>query len=213
MCDGKFWNMVDAIQQHASATETCLGVPKATSPDTSGIAAAVDMAKNADTVVLVVGTDLAWAAEGHDATSITFTNAQAELIDNVTSVSKRPVIILTLTATPLDISGVMNNPKVGAILHVGQPSVNTLGVGDLIFGKAVPAGRTIQTIYPEEYQNSISIFDFNMRPGPSPFARPDCTTNPCPNGTNPGRTHRFYTGTPVVPFGFGLSCKMLCQCA
>ena len=106
----------------------------------------------------------------------------------------------------------MNNPKVGAILHVGQPSVNTLGVGDLIFGKAVPAGRTIQTIYPEEYQNSISIFDFNMRPGPSPFARPDCTTNPCPNGTNPGRTHRFYTGTPVVPFGFGLSCKLL-QCA
>ena len=27
----------------------------------------------------------------------------------------------------------------------------------------------------------------------------------CPRGTNPGRTHRFYTGEPVVPFGFGLS--------
>eukprot|EP01047_Picozoa_sp_COSAG01_P107825 COSAG01_NODE_36801_length_512_cov_1.280872_1_plen_90_part_10 len=24
-------------------------------------------------------------------------------------------------------------------------------------------------------------------------------------GTNPGRTHRFYTGKPVMPFGFGLS--------
>ena len=24
-------------------------------------------------------------------------------------------------------------------------------------------------------------------------------------GTNPGRTHRFYTGTPVIEFGFGLS--------
>ena len=28
---------------------------------------------------------------------------------------------------------------------------------------------------------------------------------PCANGTNPGRTHRFYTGKAVVPFGFGLS--------
>ena len=27
----------------------------------------------------------------------------------------------------------------------------------------------------------------------------------CPRGTNPGRTHRFYNGTAVVPFGFGLS--------
>ena len=45
-----------------------------------------------------------------------------------------------------------------------------------------------------------------MRPGPSAFPRPDCRGG-CgkQNGTNPGRTHRFYSGTPVVPFGFGLS--------
>jgi hypothetical protein len=57
------------------------------------------------------------------------------------------------------------------------------------------------------YQDQISIFDFNMRPGPSTFARPDCFLNEseCPRGTNPGRTHRFFTGEPVVPFGFGLS--------
>ena len=46
-----------------------------------------------------------------------------------------------------------------------------------------------------------------MRPGPSAWPRPDCPgpAAACPRGTNPGRTHRFYTGTPVVPFGFGLS--------
>merc|ERR1712054_134301 len=35
-----------------------------------------------------------------------------------------------------------------------------------------------------------------------------CTTKPassCPRGTNPGRTYKFYTGKPVMPFGFGLS--------
>ena len=39
------------------------------------------------------------------------------------------------------------------------------------------------------------MFDFGMRPGPSAW----------PPGTNPGRTYRFYTGMPVLPFGFGLS--------
>ncbi|CAE8633924.1 unnamed protein product [Polarella glacialis] len=47
-----------------------------------------------------------------------------------------------------------------------------------------------------------------MRPGPSSFARPDCTNqdpSQCPRGTNQGRTYRFYAGKLVVPFGFGLS--------
>ena len=39
------------------------------------------------------------------------------------------------------------------------------------------------------------MFDMGMRPGPSAW----------PPGTNPGRTHQFYTGTPVWPFGYGLS--------
>jgi len=40
------------------------------------------------------------------------------------------------------------------------------------------------------------------------WPRPDCTMQPpsrCPNGTNPGRTYRFYNGKAVIPFGFGLS--------
>ena len=65
------------------------------------------------------------------------------------------------------------------------------------------------------------------RPGPSVYPRPDgqgckpgtkkvpcssgtnngvCTPDvDCVMGTNRGRTHRFYTGKAVVPFGFGLS--------
>merc|ERR1719473_708855 len=114
--------------------------------------------------------------------------------------------MVTYTATPLDISAQLANPKIGAVLHVGQPSSTIIGVGALLFGKSSPAGRTVQTIYPASYADEISIFDFNMRPGPSAFPRPDCQGG-CGNvmGTNPGRTHRFYTGKAVVPFGFGLS--------
>ena len=92
---------------------------------------------------------------------------------------------------------------------MGQPSVQTRGVADVLFGHRAPGGRTIQTVYPGSYQHEISIFDFNMRPGPSVWARPDCPagtpTAECPRGTNPGRTYRFYTGDAVIPFGFGLS--------
>ena len=62
--------------------------------------------------------------------------------------AKKPVVVVTYTATPLDLTEVMANEKVGAILHVGQPSVTVVGVGELLFGKTSPAGRTVQTIYP-----------------------------------------------------------------
>merc|ERR1719191_1329569 len=109
-----------------------------------------------------------------------------------------------MTATPLDLTDVLAHPKVGAVLHLGQPSTSVFGAGDVIFGKKSPAGRTIQTVYPASYADEVSIFDFNMRPGPSAFPRPDCgkPAAQCGNGTNPGRTYRFYTGDAVVPFGF-----------
>ena len=45
----------------------------------------------------------------------------------------------------------------------------------------------IQTIYPASYADQISIFDFNMRPGPSEWARPDCPPpyQSCAKGVNP----------------------------
>lgn len=183
-------------------------IPNVLSEDQRGIPAAVDMAKAADTVVLAVGSDLSWSAEGHDAKNISFTDAQSALIAKVSAAAKKPVIVVVQTATPLDLSKVLSNPKVGAVLHLGQPSVTVLGVGEILYGDKSPAGRTIQTVYESAYQNEISIFDFGMRPGPSPFARPDCASqdvSKCPKGTNPGRTYRFYTGKPVVHFGHGLS--------
>ena len=206
-CHGKQWTALDAVAKYASKVTYAAGVPNATSNDTSQIPAAVALAKDADTVVLVLGTSLAWAREGHDATQINFTAAQQQLVDQTLAVARKPVVVLLETAVPLDISELLASPKVGAILHLGQPSVTVLGAAELLFGKVSPSGRTVQTFYRAEYQDQISIFDFNMRPGPSTFARPDCflPEPQCPRGSNPGRTHRFFTGKAVVPFGFGLS--------
>jgi beta-glucosidase-like glycosyl hydrolase len=206
-CDGNYWVLADAVTKHSSASvSVTLGVPNVLSGDTSGIAAAVAAAKDADEVILAVGTDLSWAHEEHDANNITYTDAQLSLISQVAAAAKKPVILVQYTATPLDLTAILANDKIGAVLHVGQPSSTIIGVGELLFGKVSPAGRTVQTIYPAQYADDVSIFDFNMRPGPSAFPRPDCKGG-CGSsmGTNPGRTHRFYTGKAVVPFGFGLS--------
>lgn len=179
-CDKNYWTLMDAVTKHSSATATGIaGVPNVLSEDTSGIAAAVAMAKTADEVILAVGTDLTWAHEEHDAMSITFTKAQAQLIKEVSAAAKKPVILgeytprvtvdhpmerfclvsdrllvlmtVTMTATPLDLTDVMANPKIGAVMHLGQPSVTVVGVGELLFGKTSPAGRTVQTVYNAAY--------------------------------------------------------------
>merc|ERR1719330_856196 len=140
--------------------------------------------------------------------NLTLPIGQKALVEAVSKAAIKPIVVVTLTHSPLDISELLSNPKIGAVLHAGQASVQTLGIGDVLFGQRSPAGRAIQTIYPKAYQDQVSIFDFNMRPGPSSWPRPDCPREQwghCPLGTNPGRTYRFYTGDAVVPFGFGLS--------
>lgn len=207
-CEGKFWNMTDAVAQYVPGVVAMAGVPSVTSSDTSGIAAAAAAAAAADAVVMAVGQDLTIEREGHDRVNISMSDAQEQLIAAVAKAAKNPITVVILTGGAVDVSSLLANDKVGAVINAGYPSVTVLGVGDIIFGKAVPAGRMIQTTYPAAFADEVSIFDFTMRPGPSAWPKPGCTLTPpssCPNGTNPGRTHRFYTGKPVLPFGYGLS--------
>ena len=220
VCGGRFPTVIDAVSAYLPGITVSYmaGVSSVLSDDTANVSKAAALAKTADVVVLVLGTDLGVACENRDAVNITFSDGQLALAAAVAAAAKRPITVVTLTATPLDLTPLLNNPMVGAILHAGQPSIQTLGIGDLLFGKASPAGRAIQMVYPAAYQHQISPLDFNMRPGPSHWPRPDskgpCTdpmlapivpSADCVLGTNPGRTHRFFTGKPVIPFGWGLS--------
>ena len=243
---GHHHTMIDAVSHYvgASAVSSHCGVSGGVLNATTGkldcaaatseynatsVAAAAAMAGSADAVILVVGNGVGLASEGHDATNISFPDAQAQLVQQVAAAAKKPVVVVTMTASALDISSILSNPKVGAVLHAGEPAVSSLGAADVLFGATVPAGRTIQTyvpftllhslcpltfllsrsqvgllvssrIYPPGWQDSVSILDMGMRPGPSSFPRPDCNARgqgaTCPNATNPGRTHRFCAQHP-----------------
>eukprot|EP00911_Craspedida_sp_UC1_P002802 UC1_evm1s2049 len=208
-CDApRYWNAVDAVAEYVPKTTSLLGVPSVTSNDTSGVAAAAKLASGVDQVFMVVGQDGSIEHEAHDRVSIALSDGQLTLIEAVAKAAKSPIVVVILTGGAVDVAPLLSNAKVGAVLHAGQPSVTVRGVGDLIFGKRVPAGRMLQTVYPAAFADEISIFDFNMRPGPSVWPAPGCTESDptkCPMGVNPGRTYRFYTGKPTLPFGYGLS--------
>ena len=57
-CDGKYWTMVDAIQQYVNDTNYLAGLDTTLSTNLSGIPAAAALAKQSDAVVLCVGTVL-----------------------------------------------------------------------------------------------------------------------------------------------------------
>eukprot|EP00158_Paraphelidium_tribonemae_P010376 Partr_v1_DN5092_c0_g1_i1_m31392 putative beta-d-xylosidase len=163
---------------------------------TNGFAAATAAAAGADATVIVAGNDLTQEAEGHDRTIISWPGVQSQFIAAVAAAAKGPVVLVVESGGSIDISAELANPKIGAIIWAGYPGG---GGGDAIartiFGDSVPAGRMVTTLYPADYVNQVSLFDMNFRPGPSVW----------PPGSNPGKTHRFYTGTPVLPFGYGLS--------
>ncbi|KAJ8604330.1 hypothetical protein CTAYLR_002499 [Chrysophaeum taylorii] len=204
-CGKDYTTLLDALSAVVADTTYAPGVPSVSSDSLDGIPEAVELAAKARAVVLALGTDLTLAMEGRDAVNITFSAGQLALVEAIAAT--RDVVAVVFTATPLDLRPLLGNPNVTAVLHVGQPSVQTPGIVDVVLGLKSPAGRLVQTVYPAEYQDAISIFDFSMRPGPSEWPRPDCPPpySSCRNGTNPGRTYRFYAGTPVLPFGFGLS--------
>ena len=176
-------------------------MPSVGSTDQSGIPAAVAAAAAADLVFLSIGSNLDLEREGHDRLSIAFSDAQLALIAQVAAAAKGPVIALVQSGGAMDVSPLLSNANISGLLILGQPSVQVVGVLDVVFGvtldgRAVaPAARMSQMTYPADYVNQVSMFDFGMRPGPSAW----------PPGTTPGRTYRFYTGTPVLPFGYGLS--------
>jgi len=125
-----------------------------------------------------------------DRVNLTLPGLQNELIRAVLDASTEPVILFVVSGGALDLSEWKNHDKVGAIIwagYLGQSGGEA--IADVLFGYYNPSGRLAQTFYANEYVNQVDKGDMNMRPV---------------NGS-PGRTYRFFTGTPVYPFGYGLS--------
>eukprot|EP00850_Spirogloea_muscicola_P007060 SM000035S13040 [mRNA] locus=s35:66691:73261:+ [translate_table: standard] len=141
--------------------------------------------------VLVMGLDATQEREGLDRTSLLLPGFQSKLITTVAAAARGPVILVLLSGGPLDITAHKANKNIDAILWAGYPGeTGGQAIADIIFGAANPVGRLPMTWYPQGF-TAVQMTDMRLRP--------DRATS------YPGRTHRFYTGKVVFPFGYGLS--------
>ncbi|KAJ9146411.1 hypothetical protein P3X46_028681 [Hevea brasiliensis] len=152
---------------------------------------AVDIAKGADHVVLVMGLDQTQEREELDRVDLVLPGKQQDLIINVAKSAKNPIILVLLSGGPVDVSFAKNDNNIGSILWAGYPGeAGGIALAEIIFGDHNPGGRLPMTWYPQEFVK-VPMTDMRMRPDSS--------------SGYPGRTYRFYKGQNVFEFGYGLS--------
>lgn len=156
------------------------------------IEAATKAAAAADTVILVVGLDESIEKEGLDRVNLTLPGLQEKLVTKVSNATNGQVILVIMSAGPVDVAFANDNKKIGAILWIGYPGQDGGdALAQVIFGDYNPSGRSPFTWYPQEYAEKVPMTDMNMRA--------NATQN------FPGRTYRFYNGKALYQFGHGLS--------
>jgi beta-glucosidase len=156
----------------------------------SPYAEAVNVAKQADTVVLVLGLSSRLEGEemnvrepgflGGDRIDINLPARQQVLLKAVAATGK-PVVVVLLSGSAVAVNWA--NEHVAAILHAWYPGEEGgTAIADVLFGDYNPAGRLPVTFY-----KSVDQLP--------PFENYDMN----------GRTYRFFKGEPLYPFGYGLS--------
>ncbi|KAI0673711.1 glycoside hydrolase family 3 protein [Trametes maxima] len=175
-------------QQAGFEVEYVLGTGVTTRDDKSGFPAAIAAAKRADVVIFAGGLDETVEREEVDRLNVTWPGNQLELVTELERVGK-PLIVAQFGGGQLDDSALQKSRAVNAIIWGGYPGQSGgAALFDIITGKAAPAGRLPITQYPAVYAEQVPMTDMSLRP----------------SATNPGRTYKWYSGTPVYEFGFGL---------
>jgi beta-glucosidase len=159
-------------------------------PRSDMVTKAVSIAREADAVIMVLGLSPRLEGEemkvklegfeGGDRTSLSLPMIQEELLSAVLATGK-PVVVVLMNGSP--VTSMQAEEKAAAVLLAGYPGVEGgNAVADVIFGDYNPAGRL-----PVTYYRSVDDLP--------PFDDYDMTN----------RTYRYFTGTPLYPFGYGLS--------
>lgn len=184
-------SLYDGLKGYAKTISYAFGCRDVPCDSDDGFAEAIDIAKEADFVVVVAGLDTTLETEDLDRVSLLLPGKQMDLVSHVAAASKRPVILVLTGGGPLDVSFAETNQLIASILWVGYPGeAGGKALAEIIFGEFNPAGRLPMTWYPESFTN-VPMNDMRMRADPS--------------RGYPGRTYRFYTGSRVYGFGHGLS--------
>ena len=150
---------------------------------------AVETARAADLVIMVLGETDVMAGEAASRASLDLPGRQEELLKVVVALGK-PVVLVLLNGRPLSINWAAEH--VPAILEAWEPGTEGgHAVADILFGDANPGGK-LPVCFPRKGSHAPLYYARNLTHSPegSPMHNP-----------------RYWDGLPVplYPFGYGLS--------
>ena len=158
--------------------------------DRSEIPAAVENARNADVVVMVLGEDAFQSGEGRSQVEVGLAGLQMELLKEVQKVNKNIILVL-INGRPLEITWASENiPAIVEAWQLGTESGNA--IADVLLGKYNPSGKL-----PVSFPRAV---------GQEPLYYNHKSTGRPSNPTHV--TYSHYTDIEngaLYPFGFGLS--------
>ena len=152
-------------------------------------AKAVDMAKRANTVVMVLGELAMMDGESASQGSLELPGRQNKLLQAVVATGK-PVVLVLVNGRPLDIEWASAHvPAILEAWHPGNEGGNA--VADLLFGDANPGGK-LPVTWPRNVGQVPIYYAHNLTHQPE---------------TSRGFQSRYWDqpSSPLYPFGYGLS--------
>ena len=144
--DGKSVSVYEGLQEYVN--DKAIFYSKGCeieSADTSGFATAIETAKKADVVMLVMGESYHMSGEAASRTNLKLPGVQSDLIAAIRkAVPNKKIILVLMNGRPLNISEEKEN--VDAILEAWFPgTMGGLGVADVLFGKYNPSAKLTAT--------------------------------------------------------------------
>lgn len=159
--------------------------------DRSGFNAAVNIARRADKIVMVIGEDWDWSGEAASRTNINIPGVQTELLERLKTLNK-PIIVVLMNGRPLDLS--KENELADAILEAWFPG--TMGgkaITHVLFGEYNPSGKLTMT-FPRNV-GQVPLFYYEKNTGRPIYLPNDKYKSKYIDSPN----------DPLFPFGYGLS--------
>lgn len=170
-----------------------------------GIAKAVSAATRADVILAFVGEEAILSGEAHCLADLHLQGAQSELIEALAKTGK-PLVTVVMAGRPLTIGKEVEASD--AVLYSFHPG--TMGgpaIADLLFGKAVPSGKTPVT-FPKEVGQIPIYYSHNSTGRPATRNEVLIDNIEVEAGQTSLGCTSFYMDAgfdPLYPFGYGLS--------
>ncbi|KZO92432.1 glycoside hydrolase family 3 protein [Calocera viscosa TUFC12733] len=157
-----------------------------------GIHDAVEIAKAADAVIVVVGLNGDWESEGYDRKTLELPKRTNDLVAAVANANKNTIVV-TQAGSAFTMPWV---DSVNALVHTWYLGNETgHAIADVLFGKVNPSGRMSMT-FPRRIEDVPSYLNYGNQNGKVRYAE-DLFV---------GYKHYQSRGIePLFPFGFGLS--------